>query len=253
MLWPTVSWPIRLAVGHPFGTNDQIFLFPFYCRIIALLFVLESLLWREDGSAICSPICQWPESQRTHNHILLFHLRLLSSLFSPLTTRRDYGGSILTRLHTGRLTDSFEVEVEVILRLTVSQYVLVTSTLVGLVTRSLRLKLICDRRSVGQCVLVSGSCLEPVTRSFFSVWQLWVSWCSAPSLTRGCVCNLLVQFLLGLARAGTLGSKSRRTRDHILLSHLRLPQPGGPGSRIYIPQEQGGPVIPPDTGLPDPY
>jgi hypothetical protein len=30
---------------------------------------------------------------------------------------------------------------------------------------------------------------------------------------------------------------------------LRLPQPGGPGPRIYIPQEQGGPVIPPGTGL----
>jgi hypothetical protein len=34
------------------------------------------------------------------------------------------------------------------------------------------------------------------------------------------------------------------------MSHLRLPQPVGPGSRIYIPQEQGGPVIPPGTGLP---
>jgi hypothetical protein len=88
-----------------------------------------------------------------------------------------------------------------------------------------------------------------MTRSFFSVWQLWVSLCSAPSLTRGWVCNLLVQLLLGLARAVTLGSKSRRTRDHIFLSHLRLPQPGGPGSRIYIPREQGGPVIPPGTGF----
>jgi hypothetical protein len=48
----------------------------------------------------------------------------------------------------------------------------------------------------------------------------------------------------------TLGLKSRRTHGHILLSLLRLPQPGGPGSRIYIPQEQGGPVIPPGTGLP---
>jgi hypothetical protein len=66
---------------------------------------------------------------------------------------------------------------------------------------------------------------------------------------RGWVCNLLVQLLLGLARAVTLGSKSRRTRDHILLSHLRLSQPGGPGSRIYIPREQGGPVIPPGTGF----
>jgi hypothetical protein len=30
---------------------------------------------------------------------------------------------------------------------------------------------------------------------------------------------------------------------------MGLPQPGGPGPRIYIPQEQGGPVIPPGTGL----
>jgi hypothetical protein len=35
-----------------------------------------------------------------------------------------------------------------------------------------------------------------------------------------------------------------------LLSHLRLPQPGGTGPRIYIPPEQGGPVISPDTGFP---
>jgi hypothetical protein len=53
---------------------------------------------------------------------------------------------------------------------------------------------------------------------------------------------------MGLASAVTLGSKSRRTHDHILLSHLRS-QPGGPGPHI-IPQEQGGPVIPPGTGLP---
>jgi hypothetical protein len=31
---------------------------------------------------------------------------------------------------------------------------------------------------------------------------------------------------------------------------LRLPQPGGPGPRIFIPQEQGGPVIPPGTEFP---
>jgi hypothetical protein len=36
-------------------------------------------------------------------------------------------------------------------------------------SRRLKLKLICDQRSVGQCVLVSGSCLEPMTRSLFSV------------------------------------------------------------------------------------
>jgi hypothetical protein len=39
--------------------------------------------------------------------------------------------------------------------------------------------------------------------------------CFASSLTRGWVCNLLVQL------AATLRSKSCRTHDHILLSHLR--------------------------------
>jgi hypothetical protein len=63
------------------------------------------------------------------------------------------------------------------------------------------------------------------------------------------VCNLLL--LLVLASAVPLGSEQRGTQDRILLSKfLRLPQPGGPGPRIYSPQEQGGPVIPPDTGFP---
>jgi hypothetical protein len=69
-------------------------------------------------------------------------------------------------------------------------------------------------------------------------------------MTRGRVNNLLQQLLLGLTRAVALGSKPRRTHDHILLSHLRLLHPGGPGQRIYISQEQGGPVIPPDPGFP---
>jgi hypothetical protein len=43
--------------------------------------------------------------------------------------------------------------------------------------------------------------------------------------------------------------ESHRTHNHILLSHLRLLQPGGPGPRIYISQEQGGPVIPSSIGL----
>jgi hypothetical protein len=48
----------------------------------------------------------------------------------------------------------------------------------------------------------------------------------------------------------TQWSESHRIRNHTLLSRLRLPQPGGPGSRIYIPEGQGGPVIPPGTGFP---
>jgi hypothetical protein len=43
--------------------------------------------------------------------------------------------------------------------------------------------------------------------------------------------------------------ESRRIRNHTLLSHLRLYKSRGLGYRIYIPQEQDGPVIPPGTGL----
>jgi hypothetical protein len=50
------------------------------------------------------------------------------------------------------------------------------------------------------------------------------------------ICNVITQW-----------SESLRTRNHTLLSHLRLPQPG---FLFYIPQEQGGPVIPPGTRFP---
>jgi hypothetical protein len=108
----------------------------------------------------------------------------------------------------------------------------------------LKLKLIYNRRPVGKSVLVSGSHLEPMTRILFSVWRLRVSGCEVPSLKRGWICNLLIQLLLGLAKAVTFESESR-----ILLSHLRLSQPGGPGPHIYIPQEQGCPIIPSSNGF----
>jgi hypothetical protein len=61
------------------------------------------------------------------------------------------------------------------------------------------------------------------------------------SLTRGWVCHL--QLLLALTSAIIFGSES-------VLSHIQDPQPGGSGPRIYIPQEQGGPVITSGTGFP---
>jgi hypothetical protein len=115
----------------------------------------------------------------------------------------------------------------------------------------LKFKLIYDRQSVGLGVRHPSRTRD---QFFFllsiSFRQLWVWYFVAPSLTRGRVCNLLLQLLPGLARAVTLWSKSRRTHGHILLSHLRLPQPERPGPIIYIPQEQGGPVMPPGTGFP---
>jgi hypothetical protein len=70
-----------------------------------------------------------------------------------------------------------------------------------------------------------------------------------PSLKRGRHGNLLL--LLGLASAVPLVSESSGTQDRILLSQvLRVPEPGRPGLRLYIPQEEGGPVIPPGTVFP---
>jgi hypothetical protein len=99
----------------------------------------------------------------------------------------------------------------------VSQYVLVSSTLVGLATRYYFLSECC-------CLKFAVLCLwgRPLSREDGSA-----------------ICSVITQW-----------SESRRTRNNTLPFHLRLPQPGGPGSRIYIPQEQGGPVIPPGTGLP---
>jgi hypothetical protein len=91
-------------------------------------------------------------------------------------------------------------------------YVLVLSTLLGLATRYYFLSECCCLVSVGR--------------------PLWWEDGSA-------ICSVITQW-----------SESRRTRNHTLLSQLRLPQPGGPGSCIYIPQEQGGPVIPSGTGFP---
>jgi hypothetical protein len=54
---------------------------------------------------------------------------------------------------------------------------------------------------------------------FITVRQLLVCWCGALSLRRGRVCRL--QLLLVLASAVILGSESRGTRDHILLSQIR--------------------------------
>jgi hypothetical protein len=42
----------------------------------------------------------------------------------------------------------------------------------------------------------------------------------------------------------------RYSWPHFTVSGSRLPQPAGPGPRIYIPQEQGRPIMPPSTEFP---
>jgi hypothetical protein len=65
-----------------------------------------------------------------------------------------------------------------------------------------------------------------------------------PCLTREWICNLLVQLLLGLARAVALGSQSRRTHDHIFFVLFETP----PTWKARLGELYS--VIPPGTGLP---
>jgi hypothetical protein len=61
--------------------------------------------------------------------------------------------------------------------------------------------------------------------------------------------SVVFNFSRGIASAAFLRSESHGTHEHILLYlFFRLPQPGGPGSCIYFPQEQGSPVILPGIG-----
>jgi hypothetical protein len=68
------------------------------------------------------------------------------------------------------------------------------------------------------------------------------------SLIRGWVCRL--QLLVALASAFSGPSPAGLMITFYTASDSRLPQPGGQGPRIYIPQEYSGPVTPPGTGFP---
>jgi hypothetical protein len=74
------------------------------------------------------------------------------------------------------------------------------------------------------------------------------SFSGTPCRTRGWVCTLLVQSLLGLARAVTFGSKCRKTHDHILLSHLRLPNLEGQVSVFISPRNRVAQLYPQALG-----
>jgi hypothetical protein len=71
------------------------------------------------------------------------------------------------------------------------------------------------------------------------------------------LCNILSDEMMGLSFTIAAGPRQRShsqvrvTRDssYFTVSDSRLSQPVGPGRRVYVPQEQGGPVIPPGTGF----
>jgi hypothetical protein len=67
------------------------------------------------------------------------------------------------------------------------------------------------------------------------------------------LCNILSPFTTAADPRQRSRSQVRVLRDswpHFTASNSALPSPGGLGSRINIPQELVGPVIPPGTGFP---
>jgi hypothetical protein len=105
-----------------------------------------------------------------------------------------------------------------------------------------------DRRSVSRSVLVSSPHLGPKTRflllsdtcGFVDVGR--PLWPEDGSVVYNCCWTSPAQSFSGPSPAGLVT---------IFYSQIRgFPQPGVPGPRIYIPQEQGGPVIPPRTWFP---
>jgi hypothetical protein len=102
------------------------------------------------------------------------------------------------------VNQSVEVEVEVTLRLTVSQSV---------------------------CLGIEHPC-GTCDQIFLPVGMLLSEICGLVFVGRllcredgSAICGVITQW-----------AESLRPRNHTLLSHLRLPQPGVPSSRIYIPQ-----------------
>jgi hypothetical protein len=113
---------------------------------------------------------------------------------------------------------------------------------------SLQFHLLYDWRFNANQFALAPSPLRLTARDFFQLNTCGHSPYVTSFLTRGWVCRL--QLLLALASAVILGSESRGTQAHILLSLIRDPPPTWRARSPYLyPQEQGGPVILPGTGF----
>jgi hypothetical protein len=100
-------------------------------------------------------------------------------------------------------------------------------------------KLCYDRRSVGQSVLVSSTHLGLTSKYCQTV---------AGSFMWGALSDERTGLPFTIAAGPRQRSHSwvrvpRHAWPYFTFSDSRLPQPGGPGPRIYNPLEQGGPVI----------
>jgi hypothetical protein len=83
---------------------------------------------------------------------------------------------------------------------------------------------------------------------FSTVGLLHVCWCRAPCLTRGRVCRL--QLLRSSPTQSFSNPSPTGLTTYFSVSDLRFLKPSRTCPGVYIPQEQGGTVIPSGTGFP---
>jgi hypothetical protein len=124
------------------------------------------------------------------------------------------------QINHGTSRTLYVVKVEVTLRLMVSQSV----------SQSVCLGIENPCGTCGQILLPVGVLPSEICGLISVRRPLWREDGSA-------ICSVITQW-----------SESHRTRNHTLLSHLRLPQPGGPVSCIYIPRNRVAQLYPQTLG-----
>jgi hypothetical protein len=100
-----------------------------------------------------------------------------------------------------------------------------------------------------QSVHLGEKPLETRDQSFF--------FCQQNTCDLSLLINILSDYKMGLSFTFVVGPRQhsysrlgdpRDSWPYFTISDSRRPKPGGPGPRIYIPQEQGGPIMPPGIG-----
>jgi hypothetical protein len=89
-----------LVSGSPLGSMTRFYPYPFFSDNCFVVLPVGRPLWREYGSVTYSAIADWSG----HWGPITIHYRPIWDCVpssSPITSRKDYGGGILTRLNTG--------------------------------------------------------------------------------------------------------------------------------------------------------
>jgi hypothetical protein len=79
-LWPTDSQLVRLGIGPPFGSHDQIYLSLFFFFQLTITFILFPMASSLTRKRVCSLECllSLVRTLTTSNHTLPYHPRLCS-------------------------------------------------------------------------------------------------------------------------------------------------------------------------------